>query len=271
MVSVNRKRILVAIVLLIALVAGVTPVLAITWGQPDTEHDNVGAMVVDHPDFGPYQWCSGTLVHPQVFLTAGHCTFDLADYGISTVWVNFDQDANNVATLRLVDQVITHPDYNWGPTSNPHDLAALVLVEPATDIAPANLPYEGLLDDLRAAGVLSQRGDRASFTLVGYGGTLEWPPPLITYDDERQYAVSEYRALLGSWLRMSQNKATGDGGTCYGDSGGPSFWTDPASGDEILVGVTSWGDAQCVSSAFNYRVDTADALDFIADVIANLP
>lgn len=105
---------------------------------------------------------------------------------------------------------------------------------------------------------------------LGYGGTLEWPPPLITYDDLRRASVSEYRTLLKSWLRMSQNQATGDGGTCFGDSGGPAFWTDPDNGSEILVGVTSWGDAVCVASGFNYRVDIPDTLDFVEEVFATL-
>ena len=42
------------------------------------------------------------------------------------------------------------------------------------------------------------------------------------------------------------------------------------TGTETLVGVTSWGDASCVSSAFNYRVDIPETLGFIADVIAGL-
>lgn len=266
----TRNRIIGTFILLIALVVSISPVLAITWGQPDTEHDNVGAMVVDYPDYGPYQICSGTLIHPQVFLTAGHCTFDLEDYGITTVWVNFDEYALNSATLLDVAEVHTHPDYNFGPASNPYDVAALVLAEPVTGIQPAVLPYEGFLEDLRAKGELSRRGFRAKFTVVGYGGSLDWPPPDIYYDDMRQFAQSEYRALLKSWLRMSQNQATDDGGTCGGDSGGPAFWMQP-DGTEILVGVTSWGDPLCVASGFNYRVDTADTLDFIDAVIANLP
>ncbi len=155
-----------------------------------------------------------------------------------------------------------------GPTSNPHDVGALILAEPVTDVELANLPYEGFLDDLRDRGLLNQGKQKAKFTLVGYGGTLEWPPPEITYDDEKQHSVSEYRALLKAWLRMSQNQATGDGGTCYGDSGGPAF-REPngADGTEILVGITSWGDIPCVASAFNYRVDIPETLDFIEDVI----
>jgi secreted trypsin-like serine protease len=68
---------------------------------------------------------------------------------------------------------------------------------------------------------------------------------------------------------MSQNQATGDGGTCYGDSGGPAFWTEE-DGTEILVGITSWGDANCVATGFNYRVDITETLDFIESVIDSL-
>jgi hypothetical protein len=264
------KKIAVILVSLLIPTVLVLPVAAITWGEPDTEHTNVGAMVVDWPGYGPYQVCSGTLIHPRVFLTAGHCTEGWEGTGVETFWVNFDQDALNPDTLLDVEEVITHPEYWWGPTSNPHDVGALILAEPVIDITPANLPYEGFLDDLRAAGVLKHGMDRAKFTLVGYGGTLDWPPPDIYYEDQRQFAVSEFQALLKAWLRMSQNQATGDGGTCYGDSGGPAFWTDPDTGIEILVGVTSWGDASCVASAFNYRVDIADTLSFIDEVIADL-
>jgi secreted trypsin-like serine protease len=206
-----------------------------------------------------------------VFLTAGHCTEGWDAYEIDTFWVNFDPYALEPTTLLEVAEVITHPDYNWGPQSNPHDVGALILVEPVpvTDITPATLPDEGFLDDLKKQRLLRPGPEGTKFTLVGYGGTLEWPPPVISYDDQRQFAESEYRTLLKSWLSMSQNQATDNGGTCFGDSGGPAFWTEP-DGTEILVGITSWGDAKCVASAFNYRVDIADTLDFINDVIAGL-
>ena len=213
--------------------------------------------------------CSGTLIHERVFLTAGHCTDGLDAYGIETAWVNFDQYALNKKTMLNVEQVITHPDYYWGPTSNPHDVGVLILEKPVKKTKPANLPEEGFLDQLLAEGKLRRGSDGAKFTLVGYGGLLDWPPPQISYDDYRRFAGSEYQTLLKAWLRMSQNQATCDGGTCFGDSGGPAFWTEP-DGTEILVGITSWGDANCVASGFNYRVDIPDTLDFINDVIADL-
>jgi secreted trypsin-like serine protease len=263
------RKLAILMGLLLILAVGALPAAAITWGQPDTEHTNVGAMVIDHPRYGPYQWCSGTLIHPRVFLTAGHCTEGFED-GTIKVWVNFHQYALNAKTLLDVERVITHPDYNWGPTSDPHDVGVLVLEKPMKKrIQPANLPKEGFLDQLLAEGKLRQGSEGAEFTLVGYGGLLDWPPPQISYDDERRVAESEYQTLLKAWLRMSQNQATCDGGTCFGDSGGPAFWTEP-DGTEILVGITSWGDANCVATGFNYRVDIPETLSFINDVIADL-
>ncbi|MGD2177159.1 MAG: trypsin-like serine protease, partial [Anaerolineae bacterium] len=192
-------------------------------------------------------------------------------YGIETVWVNFDLNAVNEKTLLDVEQVITHPGYHWGPTSNPRDVAVLILKKPVKGkkVTPANLPEEGFLDQLLAEGRLREGSDGAAFVKVGYGGMLDWPPPDIYYEDERRVAESEYVTLLKAWLRLSQNRATNDGGTCFGDSGGPAFWREP-DGTEILVSLTSWGDAQCVASGFDYRVDIADTLDFIEDVIAGL-
>ncbi len=261
----KKSTFLLAVLLILTVV--VLPVSAITWGEPDTEHTNVGAMMMVLPGWGNTPVCSGTLIHPRVFLTAGHCT-DGVDPG--EVWVNFNQDGTNLKGILDVAQVITHPDYWWGPTSDPHDVGVLILKKPVKKrIKPATLPEEGFLDRLLAEGELRQGSDGAKFTLVGYGSTLDWPPPDDYYEDQRQFSVSEYQALLDVWLRMSQNQATGDEGTCNGDSGGPAFWTEP-DGTEIIVGITSWGDAQCLASAFNYRVDIPETLDFIDDVIANL-
>jgi secreted trypsin-like serine protease len=262
------KKLFIILAVFVLLAAWTIPALAITWGELDTEHTNVGAMVVDHPEHGPWQVCTGTLIHPRVFLTAGHCTADWEGTGVETFWVNFDPYALNEASLLDVEQVITHPDYYWGG-SNPHDVGILVLAEPVDDITPAELPYEGYLDDLKKNGALRTKADGALFTVVGYGGTLEWPPPDITYEDYRQVAESEYVALTKPWLHMSQNLKQDNGGTCFGDSGGPAFYTDPVEG-EILVGITSWGDAQCVAAGFDYRVDIPETLDFIQDIIDSL-
>jgi secreted trypsin-like serine protease len=260
------KKLLLPIILIF--VVWVTPVAAITWGELDTVHTNVGAMVVDFPDFGPLQWCSGTLIHPRVFLTAGHCTAALNDFGITKVWVNFNQYALNQKTLLEVDEVITHPDFKKGSgnASNVHDVAVLILKEPVKKLKAAAVAEEGFLDDLEEAGLLREGSKEAQFTVVGYGVQER---PGFAGEDKRRMAISKFQSLQDHWLHTSQNRAKGDSGSCFGDSGGPVFWTK-ADKSEVLVAIISWGDSQCVTLGFNYRIDTPETRSFIDDRIAEL-
>jgi hypothetical protein len=266
--SLAETMMLVALALLFAARAP-----AITWGEDDTDrYRNVGAFGLGLAgEERVLPACSGTLIHPRVFLTAGHCTafaeLFLAAGIADRVVVNFDPGLE-VNAWMLADSVVTHPDYSGPGATDTHDIGAVILEEAPAGILPATLPEEGFLDDLRDQGLLRQGKEEADFTLVGYGATLDFPPPQFNWDLRRRYAESEYQALLKAWLRMSQNQATGDGGTCAGDSGGPAFWTDPETAVDILVGITSWGDSPCVAIGFNYRTDTAPARAFIADVIA---
>lgn len=270
------------LLLILTLIMGIRPALAITWGIEDDAdiYKNVcmvGISVFDisSGDYVPITICSGTLIHEKVVLTAGHC-IEYAEsleslFGSENVLVEVmfgaDQSLSEPGDGIEIFEHIIHPDYYWGPQSNPHDIGVLILAEEdAQDIDPAMLPEKGLLDELKADKVLSRGSNKEKFTVAGYGGTLEWPPPVIDYYYTRKYAESEYRALLKAWLKLSQNQATGDGGSCFGDSGGPVFWSD-GNGDDILVGITSWGDPNCISPSFNYRIDTPEALEFIESVL----
>lgn len=242
------------------------PAQAITGGVPDDEaHPNVGLMGMFYMG-SPVGACSATLIGDDVVLTAGHCIENALSFGEGvTVLVSFDEDpvSGPGAHWRTVGQMIVHPEYDMGNASNYHDIGLLILEEPVTDIVPATLPQEGFLDNLRNAGELFKGSDRAQFTVVGFGATMTWPPPVIDLlPHPRRKAWSEYRTLLKAWLNLSQNRATDDGGSCFGDSGGPVFWTD-FLGNETVVGITSWGDPKCISPSFNFRVDIAESLDFI--------
>ncbi len=41
------------------------------------------------------------------------------------------------------------------------------------------------------------------------------PPTLSTPGASRIYAFSSFNSINGAWLRLSQNNATGNGGTCH--------------------------------------------------------
>ena len=82
-----RRRpmfIALAVALVAAALAGAAPALAITGGQRDTVHTNVGLVRFTLPE-GRFR-CSGTLISPTVVLTAGHCTEGPA----TNVYVSFE-------------------------------------------------------------------------------------------------------------------------------------------------------------------------------------
>jgi hypothetical protein len=258
---------------LILLLALVTPALAITYGKEDgTAHKNVGVLVLDWTFYhSTYQWCSGTLIAPQVFLTAGHCMRQLSsildNYPDSTVWLSFDSIWNSAkpGIVLRSGQMVMNPDYTrykgqYG-LSDPSDIGVVLLDKQPDGIDPATLPTLGLLDQLKADHQL----DDLQYTAVGYGDTRDTNrtgKQAITYSKFiRRYSVGEYRALSEAWLTLSGNLATGDGGICAGDDGGPHF-IDRGQG-EILVSTTAVMDTTCKILDKTYRLDTESARSFL--------
>ena len=69
------KKTLIALVAVLAAAVVALPASAITDGSPDGDaHPYVGLMVAQDADGDPLWRCSGTLISPTLFLTAGHCT-----------------------------------------------------------------------------------------------------------------------------------------------------------------------------------------------------
>ncbi len=252
---------------------------AITYGFVDTHasFSNVGAFIVKSPATGHvYPICSGTLIAPDVFLTASHCTaffeYALAPRGF-TAWVSFDSPipfddlTTRKTKLVAVEQVVTNPYYNQAQ-SDPGDIAVLIVSSRDTrGITPGALPAAGLLDQLAAQDGLKD----TVYTAVGYGVQNRVVGGGVPYFQDmnpipRMYSFSSFDALNNAWLRLSQNPATGDGGTCYGDSGGPNFLM--VNGVRTLVAITITGDAVCRATNVVYRVDTNSARGFLAPYVA---
>ena len=234
------------------------PAFAITNGAVDGDrHPNVGALVANVHGRLTFV-CSGTLISSTVFLTAAHCTVDLEAAGYP-VYVTFDALVSRDARL-LPGTAHTHRGFNRAQ-SDPRDIAVVVLDEPVTGTTPAALPSAGFFDDLSAAELRDQ-----SFTAVGYGAQdplVAGGPPQLWIDGSRRYATSTFSALNRSRLHLSQNPATGDSGTCYGDSGGPNF----VGTSNVVGGITMTGDHFCQATNVAYRVDTPAARSFLGQFV----
>ena len=112
-----------------ALVLLALPAMAITYGTDDGNlHPEVGALVGTFSS-GTYPYCSGTLIAPNVFLTAAHC-----DLGTSRVTVTFDSKFSSKSKL-LSGTYYADPLYNQAQ-SDPHDIAVVVLDAPVKGIVP---------------------------------------------------------------------------------------------------------------------------------------
>jgi hypothetical protein len=261
------------------------PVHAITnnWVE-DFEHPYVGLAVFYDKD-GQFIWrCSGSLIGPRTFLTAGHCA-DTAE-GAASARVYFQQDAgahfngvedpftgypNICAGNTLGSQCATSSEiHNFGFANfagfpNTHDAGLVILDQPISMPEYGQLPAAGTLDGLGTA-----RGQKSTvFTVSGYGLTLSVQPHSalsnISFRSRlmaQSTLVNLSSSLTDGFNLQTQGNGNGRGGTCSGDSGGPVYLGGSTS--NLIVAVTSFGlNALCRGTDFGYRVDRADVLNWI--------
>ena len=250
------RRALAVIGLSTALVGGTTlAASAITGGELDgNRHPNVGLIAFYDPD-GRFR-CSASLVSPTVLVTAAHCTqgtlgktlvtFDsfIDDAAPSNLPVAANPAAGYTAAELaaagyLSGTAHTHPSYSdFTDLRNWNDVGVIVLDKPVTNIAPVTIAPTNYLNQF-TPNILN----KTLFTSVGYGTEVRQAesgpqkPTPMSYPIVRRYADEVGQKLTPQILQVNgnENDPRGTGGTCFGDSGGPSF------NGGYQVTVTSYG------------------------------
>ncbi|MGW5191380.1 S1 family peptidase [Kribbella sp. NPDC004138] len=265
----------------LALGLAVTPALsasAITGGQPDgNAHPNVGLILFYQPD-GRFR-CTATLVSPTVVVTAAHCTlgtlgktlvtFDsvIAEQPPSPFPVAADPSkgytqAELEAAGYKSGTAYAHPQYSdFTDLANWNDVGVIVLDRPVTNIAPAKIAPANYLNAYQQPKLNS-----TIFTSVGYGTEVRkadsgpQKPTPMSYPLLRRWAEEPGQKLTPQILQVNGNEHDnrGTGGTCFGDSGGPTF----LNGYQVTV--TSYGyTANCRYLDGLQRIDIKVVQDWL--------
>jgi V8-like Glu-specific endopeptidase len=266
-----RRHLLLLIAFVLLLAVSTSTVTAVNYGEPDgNAHPYVGLVVFKDAEGTPLWRCSGTLLSPKVFLTAGHCTESPAASAV--IWFEPEVIRGDPAfgypfggPTSVTGTPYTHPQYNPNAFYL-YDLGVVVLNKPYRAGQYGALPQQGVLDGLATA-----RGQQdVTATVVGYGlqNIVDNPvkgPIFIQQDLRRERATVNLLDLrgtagipAGTSVVLSDNANTG--GTCFGDSGGPVFLNN----SNVIVAVTSFAlNSNCTGIGGGYRVDTADDLNWL--------
>src|SRR5215208_7832406 len=230
----------------------------------DNEHPYVG-LVAFYDAQGEFMWrCSGSLLTDRVFLTAGHCTDQDAEESpvMARIWFHQNvggaynpptvpEDPNTGYPNRCLEgdplcvestQLFDFGFDNFAGFPSIHDVGLIILPEDqAVDLPEyGQLAEAGFLDSLSLS-VLKN----STFTVSGYGVSRTNPAQTLSLR-ERLMALTQLvnpnlnssSNTAGFNLQLSGNPGGGRGGSCFGDSGGPTFYGGLSS--NVIVGVNPW-------------------------------
>lgn len=228
-----------------------------TWQQNETHllQDDPGRIFggvrVDPGEFpdcvavgSPFSFCcTGTLIGPNVVVTAGHCH---AGGCASRVFIG--DNSNGPGRTIAVKKSIRHPDFN--PATLAGDLTLLILEEDADGVTPRKIASKQDVDEAHG------------LRLVGFGLTEILPFGTKSKVDVAIASNSCDTPPAQSKFGCNANREIVAGGngfdSCNGDSGGPAY---VFKGSELLLaGATSRATANsinnCGDGGIYVRVDT---------------
>ena len=161
----------------------------------------------------------------------------------------------------------THPEYsdftdlkNWNDTG-------IVILDEAPGLPTASIAPRNYLDAFE-----NPKLNKTEFLTIGYGTEVRKPDePPRNVRPERQPIVRRFTTEIGQWLtdqllqtQTNEKDPRAEGGTCFGDSGGPIMHGG------YVVGDTSYGlTNNCRYIGGYQRVDIPLVRNWLLDCLAD--
>lgn len=190
--------------------------------------------------------CTGSLIAPNLVLTAAHC---VVDPDLKNVAVLFGLTDKGLTQDQVIYAVAGSVNQSYDPnstTASQNDIALLKLEKNApADFKLAQLPGSQVVPSLKTGATLSFAGFGITNAIVNKsvkdpsGRTRILSLPSTGAGTLRKVDNIVVTGINPDQKEISLDQSNGKG-ACHGDSGGPAFLKQ-ADGSNLLVGVTSRG------------------------------
>lgn len=222
-----------------------------------------GLLISSIPNGRDAQFCGGTLVEPDLVVTAAHCVFDISNSEDIQVVVG----VSDLRTLPYASRIavagfIYNPNFNFDTLDS--DIALIRLAKPVSN-TPLPFITPSLMSQVYA-------GKTMRVTGYGYldGSSKELPNQLQTAllpyvdhtvcNDRMSLLLQQTNSVTNSQICAGSGNGSID--ACNGDSGGPL--STSINGVTYLTGIVSWGVGCAYPGAYGVYTEVADFNSWIS-------
>merc|ERR1719215_23848 len=206
-------------------------------------------------------FCGGTLIAPNIILSAAHCFKYSTSGDVRAILGEHDRaDFDSPGEEFLVEEIVVHPAFDDENLMN--DIALLKLSEESYDYELIKLNNVSIESDEIVA-------LNAGWGATSFDGSTSEVLLEVNVNILEQYKCDFFLTMLSLDPVGRMCSMTEGSGFCFGDSGGPLFFSDD-NGQYIQLGIISFFFGDCGSATSpTYYIDVSLFNDWIVGTICD--